>query len=426
MIDRTLAPEIKTTEKPGLIKPEKVLLDNGLPVYLLQAGTQDVCKIDFIFEAGSWYQYMPLQAALSNAMLQEGSTNYSAAQIAEAFDFHGAYLQLMADQHYGIVSIISLTKHLPKLLAVTEDFIKQASFPEKEFETLLKQRKQRFLLENEKVKVLCQKKFSEVLFGNGHPYAQTIKASDFDSINRELLFRFYREFYHAGQCEIHVSGRFDAAVTDLLNLHFGGKDWLKQKVEKGSFKTASANEKIVRVSKPDAIQSAIRIGKILVKKDHPDYLPLQILVNILGGYFSSRLMNNIREEKGYTYGIGSSFFSLNEEGYLAIATEVDKKFVQATIDEVFHEINILRNELIGEEELERVRQYLLGEFVRDLDGPFALEQAFRNVHDFGLDYDFYDKYYQALLETTSEQLQQLAIKYFDPDSFYTVIAGAEK
>ncbi len=423
MIDRKLIPSIRQTEKPELIQPEKKELKNGLPVYVLKAGTQDVCKIDFIFKAGVWQQNTQLQAALANAMLEEGSLKYSAVQIAEVFDFHGAHLQMMVDQHHGIVSVISLTKHLSKLLPVVEDLIKNSTFPENEFETLVQRRKQRFFLENEKVKVLCQKKFSESLFGVGHPYAQTIKVDDFDGVQSADLIEFYKKFYHSGNCEIIVAGQFDAGLTDLLNHHFGGDDWRGDKLEEATFTPKSATEKRVQVKKADAIQSAIRVGKLMVTKEHPDYLPLQILITLFGGYFSSRLMLNIREEKGYTYGIGASLFSLEKEGYLLIATEVDKSYEKATIDEIFKEIEKITTQPVGEDELDRVRQFLLGEFVRDLDGPFALAEAFRNVHNFGLDYDYYEQYYQCLIDVTPEQLQKLAQTYFLKDSFYTVVAG---
>ncbi|MCW0481979.1 M16 family metallopeptidase [Gaoshiqia sediminis] len=423
MINREIAPTIRNIDKPLFIPPEKRTLDNGVPLFLLHAGTQEVCKIDFIFKAGTWQQEVQLQAAMCNAMLQEGSQQYSAAQTAEIMDFHGAYLQLMADQHYGTVSLISLTRHLPRLLPVVEDFLKNPLFPENEFETLVQRRKQRFLLENEKVKVLCQKKFSELLFGDGHPYAQTVKKEDFDSLQLQSLIDFHRHFYHAGNCEILVAGRFDEGLTELINRYFGGSDWKQEPAEPATFQPSNSPTKLLHVSKPDAIQSAIRVGKILVGKEHPDYLPLQILVTLLGGYFSSRLMANIREEKGYTYGIGASFFSLNEAGYLTIATEVDKSYEKATLNEIFHEIELLCQQPVSDDELERVRQYLLGEFIRDLDGPFALAQTFRNVHDFGLNYRFYDDYYQTLLHVSPSQLMRLAKTYFTADSFYTVIAG---
>lgn len=421
--DRTIQPLVRPVEKPLLTQPVKTSLRNGLPVYQLFSGTQEVCKIDFIFEAGAWQQEVQLQAGLTNAMLQEGSENYTAEAIAEKFDFYGAYLQLSADQHFGTISIIALTKHLPGLMPVLEDLIKRSVFQEKEFETLVTRRKQRFLLENEKVRVLSQKKFSEALFGEGHPYAQTVTEEDFDRLQRSSLNTFYHSYYHSKNCEILIAGRFDDNLTELLNLHFGGNDWEGKTPVRSVKNIFSSFERTFRVLKPEAIQSAIRLGKILVKKDHPDYLPLQVLITILGGYFSSRLMTNIREEKGYTYGIGAHLFSLRETGYLVISTEVDKNYEQAVLDEIFLELKRLRTELIGIDELERVRQYLLGEFLRDLDGPLALAQTFLNVHEHGLDYTFYEKYYETIMNIPAVHLKELAEKYFREDSFYTIVAG---
>ncbi|MGQ8338560.1 M16 family metallopeptidase [Sunxiuqinia sp. A32] len=425
IIDRKIAPQIFTADKPDLTFPRVYHLDNKLPVYLLNAGTKEVTKIEFIFETGTWFENHPLQAALTNSMLQEGSNNYSSSRIAGQFDFHGAYLQLVADQHFGVVSLVSLNKHLPNLFPVLEDLIKHSIFPEEEFQTLVKRRKQRFLLENEKVKVLCQKKFSQVLFGDTHPYAQTVVAGDFDSVKNEDLLSFYTKGYRSNNCEIVVSGMVTEEIIHSLNQYFGGDDWNGNVLETKTFQIASALSKFHQVEKKDAIQSALRIGKLMERKDHPDFPALQLLVTVLGGYFTSRLMMNIREEKGYTYGIGSSMLAFKNAGYLIIATETDKKYEQATIDEVFKELAILRNELIGQVELERVKQYLLGEFIRDFDGPFALSVAFRGVLDYDMDYQFYENYYQTLLNVTPQKLNELALKYFKEDDFYSVTVGAK-
>lgn len=424
MIDRTIQPPIYSLMQPEMLLPENTKLDNGIPLHLLQAGTQEVTRLDFIFEAGVWYESKPLQAALTNAMLQEGSRRYSAVQIAEIFDFRGAYIQFVVDQHFATISLISLNKHLSHLLPVVEDLIKSSVFPKQEFETLVSRRKQRFLLELEKVKVLCQKKLSEVLFGANHPYAQMTKASDFDAITKDDLVQFYQQYYRSGNCRILAAGRLEDNLTEMLNAHFGGSDWSGNKPVEKRVDQISSAEKIHRVVKKDAIQSAIRIGRLGVQKDHSDYLGLQVLNTILGGFFSSRLMTNIREEKGYTYGIGSTLISFRDAGYWVISTETDKSYVDQTIQEVFKEMARLRDELIPENELDRVRRYLLGEFIRDFDGPFAQAQAFRAVSDFGLDHSYYQKYYDVVHSIDAVQLQGLAQKYLKEEDFYTVVAGA--
>lgn len=423
IVDRKTPPKTHAISKPQFIDAEREKLDNGIPVYTIVAGSQEVCKIDFVFDAGLWFQNRPLQSVIANTMLQEGSKNFNAQQIAEAFDFHGAYLQLSADYHHATVSIIALEKHLANLLPIVEDLIKHSIFPENEFENLIRRRKQRFLMDVEKVKIQCQKKFSEALFGSEHPYCLNLKAEDFDAVSRNEFYQFYQEHYNSSNCEIFISGHFKAASSQVLNKHFGADDWAGRKPKLEQKPIQSASDKSIHIVKEDSIQSAIRMGKLAIDKSHDDYFGLQILTTILGGYFSSRLMLNIREDKGFTYGIGANLISLEEASYLLIATEVDKSYEEATTTEIYRELEKLRNEAVPEDELERVKQYLTGEFLREFDGPFSLGQSFRNIHDFGLDYSYYDRYLETLKSITPPQLKSLAEKYLQADSLFKVVVG---
>jgi predicted Zn-dependent peptidase len=391
----------------------------------VNAGSQYVVKIDFIFDAGTWFQDANFISSTCNSMLEEGSQNFTAAQIAEKFDFYGAYLQLVADQNFGFIGVISLRKHLPSILEVAEDMIKRSVFPEHELEVLIARNRQKFLLENEKVRTLCQKKFTQVLFGAEHPYALTNKIEDFDLLTRDHLVDFYKKYYHSGNCRIIVAGRVDDEVINLLEQHFGGSDWNCQSPDFPEFAPQPAKEKYHHVEKANGMQSAIRVGKFWVPKSHPDYHALSVLVTILGGYFGSRLMANIREEKGYTYGIGSFILNLKHASYLVISTEVGNEYIEPTLKEIAAEMRRLQNEPISENELETVKSYLLGEFLRDFDGPFALAGSFKAINDFNLDYSFYDQYLQVIRTITSEELLQLSKKYLDPDDFYTVVAGSK-
>lgn len=426
MLKRSEQPSVHPIEHIDYVKAEKRLLSNQVPVYFVNAGSQDVVKIDFLFDAGTWFQKANFISSTCNSMLEEGSLNFTGAQIAEKFDFYGAYLQLVADQNFGFVGVISLRKHLPAILEVAEDMIKRSIFPEHELEVLIARNRQKFLLENEKVRTLCQKKFTQVLFGTEHPYAITNKIEDYDSLTRDHLIDFYKKYYHSGNCRIIVAGRVDDEVIDLLEQHFGGNDWNCEVTDFPEFTPQPATEKYHHVEKVNGMQSAIRVGKFWVPKSHPDYHALSVLVTILGGYFGSRLMANIREEKGYTYGIGSFILNLKHASYLVISTEVGNEYIEPTLKEIAAETYRLQNEPISENELETVKSYLLGEFLRDFDGPFALAGSFKAINDFNLDYTFYDRYLQVLRNITSEELLQLAKKYLNFEDFYTVVAGSKK
>lgn len=425
MLNRTIAPEVNPIEHIDIVQAEKRQLSNGIPVSFVNAGSQDVVKIDFIFEAGTWFQPENLVASLCNSMLEEGAENFTAAEIAERFDFYGAYLQLVADQNYGFVNVICLGKHLPAILEVTEDLVKRSVFPEHELQVLIDKNKQKFLLENEKVRTLCQKKFTQVLFGNAHPYAINNKLEDFDTITRDMLVQFYRQRYHSGNCRIIVAGKVDGEVLRLLDHHFGGTDWQREVEPDIPHSFQPEVQKYHHAEKANGVQSAIRVGKFWVPKLHPDFHALSVLITILGGYFGSRLMANIREEKGYTYGIGSFVLTLKHASYMVISTEVGNEYIEPTLKEIAAEMRRLQTELISEDELETVKSYLLGEFLRDFDGPFALAGSFKAIDDFNLDYSFYDQYLQILHELTAARLLELAQEYLNPDDFYTVVAGTQ-
>jgi predicted Zn-dependent peptidase len=175
--------------------------------------------------------------------------------------------------------------------------------------------------------------------------------------------------------------------------------------------------------KADALQTAIRIGKIMFNKTHPDFISFSVLNTILGDYFGSRLMSNIREDKGYTYGIGSYMMENTHFGYFMIATEVAKEVREATIQEVKKELERLQTELVPEEELELVKSYLLGQLLKAADGPYAMLDLFSGVELHGMDISFYNKYIQKVQEITSEEIREMACKHLDWKSLSIISVG---
>jgi len=424
MTDRRKAPEIQNITSIEYPKAEKSILSNGLPVFYINAPSQEVVKIDFIFEAGAWQQDEHLISVLTSYMMQEGTENYSSVKIAGIFDFYGAYIQSGADQDFATVSIICLNKYLSEIMKVTEDILKRPVFPQQELDVLLERQKQRFRLGNEKVNVLCQKKFTTVLFGEKHPYAVNNRIEDFDAISCEKLLMFYKKWYHSGNCRIIVAGNINEEVCSLIEKHFGSDDWKSGRIPQKEYMVESMPERRSKISKANALQTAIRVGRLWVDKKHPDYCGLSVLLTIFGGYFGSRLMMNLREEKGYTYGISSSVFNFKGASYMTISTEVGNSYTGATLSEINKEMKCLRDEPVPPAELDMVKSFLLGEFLRDFDGPFALSSGFKAINDFGLDYDFYDHYLEILNNITAEEIQRLANKYLLSEEMYTVTAGS--
>jgi zinc protease len=422
MLDRKKSPEVKEISKISYLLPEKWNLSNGAKVWGLKAGSQELVKIDFIFDAGSWYQSENLVAGLANAFMNQGSKNYTAQQIAETFDFRGAYLQLNADQQFGFVSVLTLNKYLGEILNVTADVIKNPIFPEKEVTVQIAKRKQQFVIENSKVKTLSHKKFSQVLFGNRHPYANTNCIEDFDCLTPEKLSGFHSDNYCLNKCKILVAGNYDGGLKNLLEHYFGDIQPETKRIEPKFLAESSEVHKHF-VEKNDAIQSAIRIGKTIINRDNPDFHGLTVLTTLFGGYFGSRLMTNIREEKGYTYGIGSSIVTFPHDAYFSVMTEVGTDVCSKAVDEIYFELKRLENEPVGLEELHLVRNYLLGDMLRNFDGVFAMSNSLKILLEAGLEYSHYDRFIEVIRTITPEELQYLAGKYLRADDMYEVIAG---
>jgi zinc protease len=182
-------------------------------------------------------------------------------------------------------------------------------------------------------------------------------------------------------------------------------------------------EKRISEIKEKSVQSTIRLGKHLIAKDHPDYHALILFNTILGGYFGSRLIKNIREDKGHTYGIHSSIGSLRLSDYWIVMADVQKGFADEVIKEVYKEIELLQNELVGEDELETVRNYMIGHFMSTFSSPFDLINRFKNIHQAGMEYSFYQEQLDYIRRFKAEDIQYIAKTYFDRDGIFEVVVG---
>jgi len=424
MLNRTVAPEFKTIEKVDIIKANEQVLDNGIPVYTINAGSQELTKVEFIFKAGMYYQARPLIASTTNTLLENGTNKHNALQLSEGIDFYGSFLELGVGQDYACVTLYSLNKYLKESLVFVEEILKDSIFPQNELEIHIANKKQKHQINSQKVSHLVRRRFSELLFGEKHPYGVDVKNEDFDLLRQKELVDFYKSHYTYKNCFVVVSGHLPKDLVPTLNERFGKDNWGNQEVVSAPLQPIQSTQQQKNlVEKKDAIQSAIRIGRILFNKTHPDYFKFQVLNTILGGYFGSRLMANIREDKGYTYGIGSGLSSLVNAGYFYISTEVGADVTSNALLEIYKEIKKLRDDLVSAEELETVRNYILGQFLRSVDGPFALAEKFKAVKEFGLDYSYYKNYFAAVKSVTPQEIRDLANKYLQEKDLIECVAG---
>lgn len=425
MLNRTQAPAFKTIDKIDVMKAAHSQLSNGIDLFTVSAGSQEISRIEFIFKAGMYQQSHSLIAASANNLLETGTRSFTANQLSDGIDFYGSFLELRVEQDFAVVTLFTLNKYLNESLKFIEEVIKYPVFPEDEFKIHITNKKQKHAINSQKVSVLARRKFSELLFGEAHPYGIGVHQSDFNRINTHEIRAFFERFYTAKNCTIIASGNLPKNLQQTLDSFFGKENWgnaTGKHIDKTVPIQTTAQPKQF-ILKDDAIQSAVRVGRVLFNKTHPDYFKFQVLNTVLGGYFGSRLMANIREDKGYTYGIGSGLNNLVHSGTFFISTEVGADVTKQTLEEIYKELKLLRNELIGEEELETVRNYILGQFLRSVDGAFTLADKFKSVWEFGLDYSFFDNYFHAVKTVTPTELRDLANKYLQEKDLIECVVG---
>lgn len=421
MLNRELAPDFKQVSTINFIQPIHNELDNGIPIYTIYSGEQDLVRIEFIFNNVNWNIEKPLQAIAVSAMLNNGTSKLSSKEIAEQIDFYGAFFQTEYVQDQSTVTLYTLNKHLAAVLPIVKDVITDSQFPQAEMDIYIQNQKQKLQVNLQKNDIVARKEFAQALFADT-AYGVNIEEKHYDELQREDLIAYFKAAYAPDNCTIVVSGKFEEESFNLLNEQFG-HNWEPGQAIKNNFTFNIQPRTLIYKERPDALQSAIRIGKLAVNRTHKDFPGLQILNTILGGYFGSRLMNNIREDKGYTYGIGSGISSLQDAGYLFIATEVGAEVCADALVEIYKEIELLKNELVREDELMLVKNYMLGSMLGSLENVFSHADKFKNIYLFGLGYDYYENYIKKVKSITAEEILSLANQYFNLEDFTEVVVG---
>lgn len=425
ILDRTTPPPIRQLSEFSIALPERRVMKNGMPLNIINAGTEDVVRFDLLIGGGQWHQEQPLQAMFTNRMLREGTGRMTSAQIAEKLDYYGAWLELSSSVNYGFITLYSLNKYFSRTLSVIAEMVKAPLFPAKELSVVADTNKQQFLVNSTRVEMIARKQLNRALFGAEHPFGRYAVAEDYDRITPEVLRDFYQKYYHSGNCSVYISGKVTPDIIRSIEENLGDDAWgeVKDKPVMQAVAPRTTSEKHLFVEREDALQSSLKMGSFVMDRQHPDFLKARVMVTLFGGYFGSRLMSNIREDKGYTYGIGAGIVSYPDTGILIISTEAANEYINSIIAEVYREMDKLCNELVPQGELEMVKNYMLGDLCRSYEGPFSLSDAWIYIETAGLDDKFFIRSLDAIRGITREEIQRLAQAYFCKENLIEVVAG---
>lgn len=428
MLNRKSPPDIYEVRQLSLPHPALIRLDNGIPVYILDFPGQEIVKVEAVFRAGRPEEEKRLAARTTSRLLREGTLLKKGAEIAEHLDFYGASLTVPTNLDTASFILFSLKKYAREVIPTFAEMLQSPSFPEDELETYRRTSIQELLVELEKGETVAYRKVTELIFGADHPYGYNSLPEDYTAIQQADLQHFYNTWYTPSNCMLFASGRIDDEILGLLNQHLGQKDKsaaLRTANPKHAVRFVDTTGKPSKVHIPLAgsLQTAIKIGRRLFDRNHPDFNGLVVLNTLLGGYFGSRLMTNIREKKGFTYNIYSTVDAYLQDGCFYIATEVSPEKSAAAVRAIFREMKKLCEKPVPEEELSMVRNYILGMMLNGLDGPINSSDMVRNQIVENQSTEQFEALVNTVRNISAEALQALAQQYFQPKDFWVVTVG---
>jgi zinc protease len=423
-LNRSIAPIIKdATEFDLKLKPyDKYILDNGVEVYAVNAGTQEVLSLELVFSAGNWFEQQNNIAAATNYLIKNGTKNKTAFQLNEHFDYYGSHLSRGCYNETANIVLHCIDRHFATHLPVIAEMITDAIYPQNELDIYKQNMQQRLTVNLKKCDFVAGRLIDEYVFGKDHPYGVYSNKEDYDALQQEQLQAYYKKYYTEGKCVIFAAGLLPANFEQELNKTIGQLPLNQKEIPSILHPVTPATEKKYRIANdPNGVQGAIRLAQPFPNRHHPDFQPVQVLNTLFGGFFGSRLMSNIREDKGYTYGIHSYILNHISTTAWMISTEAGRDVSEATITEIYNEMKDLREELVDEEELQLVKNYLIGTILGDLDGPFHIIGRWKNLILNGLDENYFYKSVNIIKTISAKELQELANKYLHPEKFYELV-----
>ncbi len=419
MLDRTTPPSFAREFSFDLPSPEIISLPNGLKLFWLKSIQQDVIKLEFIYKAGKWHEPKAGIAYFTAHMLEKGTSELSSKKIAEILDRQGAQIEISSGTDFTSVAVYSLSKNIDKVIPVIFEVLQQSTFPEDELALMKSISIQNLKINNEKTSFVASRMIQRNIYGAAHPYGRSLEESDIDKINSSDLNLFFKNSFTP--LEIYLTGNLSS--SQLLALELGLTHQLLKNSQSIEIPIPTFHPSIEKISKEKSVQSTIRFGKLSIKKSNINYPGLLLLNHILGGYFGSRLMKNIREEKGLTYGIYSSINSHLNASSIVITADVNKDKTEITIKEIHHELRSLIVRLIPNKELEIAKNHLLGTLQLELSNPFSVVDKIKHLNLNHLSADYYLNLFLRVKIISNIELQIIASELLDPSSFNIIVVG---
>lgn len=419
MVDRTIAPPIHDIRKIRVPNFQKLIIAEDIPLGLIYQKDHPVIILDIVIPSGHMHDPQPGITYLASKMLTEGTSRLTSFQIASKIDFYGGHLEIGPSPDFVSVKLYALKKFFPILLPLLAEIFSDSQFPEKEFDTLKQIRIQQIRQQFARNSVIAGFNFRKCLFGETHPYGLIIEESHIQSINHTDAFDYYKNSF-LRKPFFYLAGEVDEGEIKLIEKEFGK---LNYRIDKDSNIPSPATSEDLYIDKHESVQTSIRLGNLTVNRKHEDHYKLKVANELLGGFFGSRLMTNIREKKGLTYGIHSSLMHFKHLSFWQIATDVLKEKKEEAISEILNEIKILQEEPPAPDELQTLKNYLKSKIASSFDTIMDVMELSKALDQSGLDLSYWDALFHTIDEVSGEDVSEITRKHFNLENIRKVTVG---
>ncbi len=427
-VDRSRPPALPPAQPLRVPAVQSARLPNGLELLVVEMHEVPVVNVSLVVRAGSERdpRDLPGLASFSANMLDEGAGSRSALDIAEEAAFLGAQFSTAAGYEWTTVSLHVPRRQLPAALDLVADVVRRPTFPDSEVTRQRDLRRTAILQLRDQPTAQAPIAFNAILYGPTHPYGWPAGGTEASTatLNRERVEEFWRTYYRPNNTRVLIVGDLTLAeARRLISERFGS--WARGDVPPlpADEPPAAASRAFYLVDKPGAAQSVIRIGHVGVARHTPDYYALEVMNTILGGSFTSRLNQNLRETRGYTYGAGSGFNYRRLRGpFLATASVVTAK-TDSSLIEFFKELRRIRDSVVPDEELAKARSYIALSLPNEFETTRGTAAQFLDLVLNDLPLDWYRTYIERINAVTVADVQRVARGYINPDHFVVVVVG---
>ncbi len=419
MVDRTVAPPIHDIRNLKLPEFQKTTIAKDIPLGMIRQKEHPIIILDFLIPSGRLHDPQPGISYFTSKMLTEGTSKLNSFQIASKIDFYGGHLEVTPSPDYVSIKLYAVKKFFPTLLSLLAELIRDSQFPVKEFEILKQIRIQQIKQQLARNSVVSGLNFRKCLFGADHPYGVIIEESHIEAINHQDVFEYFKKDF-LRKPFIYLAGDIDQSEIKMIEEEFGHLDF---NYSDEQIIPAPVSDKNIHIHKEESVQTSLRMGNLTINRRHKDHGRLKVANELLGGFFGSRLMTNIREKKGLTYGIHSSLIHFKHLSFWQISTDVLKEKKEEAISEILHEVKALQDSTPNSDELHTLKNYFKSKIASSFDTIMDAVELSKTLDQSGLNLNYWESLFQTVDEVSGEDISKVSQKHFGLDDIKKVTVG---